>query len=119
MRRILTFILALGLMSTAFQSCVYEEPVVVVATPDADVFFDFWAGPRSVEIDGEIFNDGSTFIRAVELEVRLFDDFGRLITTDFIVVDVFLDPRETGFFSLDFNRRYVFDVDIIVRNIFI
>jgi len=119
MRRILTFILVLGLMSTAFQSCVYEEPIIVVSTPDADVFFDFWAGPRNVEIDGEIINDGNTFIRSVELEIRLFDDFGRLISSDLITVDVFLDPRESSFFSFDFRERYVFDVEVIVRQIYV
>lgn len=120
MKKILTLIvLALG-MSFLFSSCVYEETVVVApARPDVDLYYDFWAGPRHVEIDGELFNDGNTFVRSVQLEVRLYDEFGRVISIDWIMVDAFLNPGEVQLFSFNISERYVFDVDVLVHEIFL
>ncbi|MCB9245180.1 MAG: hypothetical protein H6606_02015 [Flavobacteriales bacterium] len=120
MKKLITLsILTLG-MSLFFSSCVYEETVVVAPVrPDVDLYYDFWAGPRHVEIDGELFNDGNTFVRAVQLEVRLYDEFARMISTDWITVDVFINPGEVQRFSFNIPERYVFDVDILVREIFI
>lgn len=120
MKRTATLLLMALSFGFLLQSCVYEETVVVApAQPDADVFYDFWAGPRFVEIDGEIFNDGNTFITSVQLEVVTYDDMGFVITRDLMMVDVFLNPREVTGFTLDLPVRYVFDVDVRVRDIFI
>lgn len=120
MKRTITLILLALSFAFLFQSCVYEETVVVApAQPDADVFYDFWAGPRFVEVDGEIFNDGNTFITAVQLEVVTFDDLGYVISRDLLTVDVFLNPREVGGFTIELPVRYVFDVDVRIRDIFI
>lgn len=117
-RRILLFALIIGL-GFGLSSCVYEEPVIVqVAVADADVSWEYWAGPRFVEIDGEIFNDGNTFLRTVELEFIMYDEFGRVIDVEFVLFDVFLDPGEADFFAVDFRVPYVFDVDVRVLDVF-
>jgi hypothetical protein len=120
MRRLALLFLLAGAMTASLNSCVYEETVVVhSAIPQADVFFDFWAGARNVELDGEIFNDGQTFIKAVELEISFFDEFGVLMGRDFVTIDVFIHPRQSSTFALDFSRRYVFDIDVRIVDIFI
>jgi len=97
-------------------SCV-DEVIIVESVPAASVSWDFWAGARNVEIDGEIFNDGNTFISEVELEVRMFDEYGYLISTAFQSFAVNLEVGRVRNFVMDIREDYVYNIDIRVHRI--
>lgn len=115
MKRILLITLLSGL-GFVITGCV-QETIIVAPSPAASVVWDFWAGARHVEVDGEVFNDGNTFIRGVELEVRMFDDHGHFISSVFHNINVNLDPQRVAGFSLDIEERYVFDVEVRIHRL--
>lgn len=105
-------LLLLGLAVTTFSSCVREEVYVYNEIPDADVVYDFWSGPAGTLIEGEVFNDGTTYLYAVELEVYMFDRYGDLIEKDWYWVNTYSYPGESSFFTLDLGVPHVSNVDI-------
>ena len=115
MRRIITIIL-LASSSFLFNSCVDDRPFIE-PHPAASVSFDFWAGARNIEVDGEIINEGNTFIHRVELEVQLFDEFNRYVRSVFLMQVVNLDPNQFVPFALDVRERDIYDVDVFVVSI--
>lgn len=100
-----------------FQNGCVQEVIIVEPTPLASVTWDYWAGARNVEVDGEIFNDGNTFIRAVELEFRMYDEYGYYINSVFHEFIVNLDPQRISTYSMDISARYVYSVDVVVSRI--
>jgi len=85
--------------------------------PQASVTFDFCAGARNVEIDGEVFNDGRSHISEVDLEILLYDEFGNFMNSSFQTFYVDLLPGESFFFATDLRERNVFDVDVVIQNL--
>ncbi len=89
-----------------------DDVIINADNPRASLVYDFWAGSRSVEVDGEIFNDGNTRISEVEIEIMLFDEFGQYITSVFQTFPVNLRPYDSFIFATDFRARNVFDVEV-------
>jgi hypothetical protein len=113
MRQILLpFMTVLAVLFT-FNGCSDEVPVQG-GSPLASVVFDFWAGARTVEVDGEIFNDGSTHINQVEIEIALYDEFGQYINSTYQSFSVDLRPRDSFVFSTDIRENAVYDVEVLI-----
>jgi len=68
-------------------------------------------------VDGEIFNDGSTFIESVELEIVMYDEFGYYLNSVFQTFWVEMEPQRSFLFSTDLREPAVYDVDVIIHNI--
>ena len=116
MRRILLPITTVLIFMLTFNGCS-ETIIIDNGIPVASVQYDFWAGARNVEVDGDIFNDGSTFINAVEIEIALFDEFGHYISSVFQTFQVNLHPRDIFGFSTDIRERNVFDVEVTIHHL--
>lgn len=119
MRRLFTIILII-LSASAFTGCVVvhdEPPVVVAQPPHVDVAYDFWTGSRSVEVDGEIFNDGPGFAQTVELEFRFFNKYGDWVDTDYRTFHLDLPPGHSANFYADFGYWNIYDVDVRVAGV--
>jgi hypothetical protein len=107
------------LILIAFNGCYYDEVVIVnEGPPRASVTYDFWAGARNVEIDGELFNDGNVFINEAEIEVLLFDIYGEFISSYFYTFHVDLRSRDFTPFEIDISQRGVFDVDVRIVDLY-
>lgn len=103
-------------MIVSLSSCVRE--VVYVQEPlitDADLFYEYSADRYGVVVDGELFNDGETYIEAVQLEVNMYDIDGFLIATDFVWINVFLNSGEVSNFYFTIPQRGVWDVQILIH----
>lgn len=109
-----TWMIILGLGLLVMSSCVKEEVYVYRELPQADVLFEFWSGPSGTWVEGEIYNDGNTYINAVELEVRLYDHRGFVIETDWYWINTYSYPGEASGFTLDLWEPYVYDVSVRV-----
>ncbi|MBI1308009.1 MAG: hypothetical protein GC181_15500 [Bacteroidetes bacterium] len=116
MRRLLLPLFMMTFTLFGINGCV-EEVIVVPQNPVANVSYDFWAGARNVEVDGEIYNDGNTFIRNVELEIRMYDEYNYYISSVFTEFVVNLNPGQYTSFSLDVRERYVYNVEVFVNSI--
>ncbi|MFY0644391.1 MAG: hypothetical protein JXR19_07975 [Bacteroidia bacterium] len=84
--------------------------------PDADVIFTYWTGPSGTIIEGEVYNDGETYLEAVELKVSLFDHHGDLINEDWYWINTFSYPGEETYFTFDLSIPYVDDVRVKVTD---
>ena len=63
------------------------------AQANADVVYTYWTGPSGTIIEGDIYNDGETYLEAVEIRVKLYDLNGDLIdkgTASKVSIPVFL-----------------------------
>ncbi len=109
---LLPFMTVLTVLFT-FNGCS-DDVIVDAANPRASVIFDFWAGSRTVEVDGEIFNDGNTFIEQVEIEIALYDEFGQYIKSVYQGFRVDLRPQDSFIFSTDLREFDVYDVDVLI-----
>ncbi len=109
-----TFLLIIGLSLITLSSCVREEVYIYQDRPDADVIYEYWTGPSGTLIEGEIFNDGNTYLNSVELQVRLYDNRSHLIESEYYWINVYSYPGESSFFTLDLWEPYVSDVEIRV-----
>lgn len=116
MRQLLLPFTLLTLVVFGLNSCA-DDVVIIHDTPQASVSFDFWAGARNVEVDGEIFNDGNTFIESVELEIILYDEYGRYINSAFQTFWVDMGPLESFLFSTDLRESQVYDVEVVIHSI--
>ncbi len=112
MIRKMTLMLSLAVL--ILSGCGREE-VPYYPITDADVFYEYWSDRWGTSIDGEIVNDGETFIEAVQLEVRMYDIDGYLIDYEFVWVDTYMSPGESVSFFFDFSEPWVYDVDVDVR----
>ncbi len=116
MRQVLLPIAILLVITLGLNSCS-DDIVINNGIPTASVSYDFWAGARNVEVDGEIFNDGSTFIESVELEIVMYDEFGYYLNSVFQTFWVEMEPQRSFLFSTDLREPAVYDVDVIIHNI--
>lgn len=118
MRQKLLLLSTLFITLFAFNGCYYEETIIIEdPTPRASVVFDFWSGARTVEVDGEIYNDGNVYIQSVDIEVFMYDEFGYLLSSYIETIYVGLHPRAFFTFQMDFFERHVYDVDVAIRGI--
>ena len=108
---VLYFILA----TVALSGCMREEVVPYTPITDADIFYEYYSDRYGTIIEGEIINDGETYIEAVQLEVRMFDRYGYLINFDYIWVDAFFYPGEAVDFYFDLPERYVHSVEVYIH----
>jgi len=79
------WILMMGMAVLFLSSCVRET--VVINDPlitDADLYYEYTADSWGTWIEGELYNDGETYIDAVQLEVRLYDRRGYIIDYEYI-----------------------------------
>jgi hypothetical protein len=106
--------LILGLAAVLFTGCAREEDPYIHIT-DADVFYDYYSDRYGTSIDGEIINDGETYIEAVQLEIRLYDIDGYLIDFEYVWIDTYFSPGESIPFFFEFSEPWVYDVDVDVH----
>ncbi|MBO6514961.1 MAG: hypothetical protein JJ975_00235 [Bacteroidia bacterium] len=85
--------------------------------PEASISYDFWAGARNVEVDGEIFNDGNVHIESVELEIAMYDEYGHYINSVFQTLWVDLRPQDSFVFATDVREVGVFDVEVLLHRL--
>lgn len=97
-----------------FAACNPDRVHYVEPYTFADVYYDYWTGPSGTLVEGEVYNEGNTFIREVELEVRFYNRFGRIIYKDWIWVNSLTYPSEISYFHLDIAEPYIHDMDIYV-----
>ena len=114
MRQILLPFAALFFILFGLNGCT-ETIIINNGIPEASVEWDFWAGARSVEVDGEIYNDGNTYIESVELEVLMYDERGHYITSIFQTFGVGMSRYDSFIFSLDIREREVYDVEVRIQ----
>ena len=110
------WIAILGMVLLATTGCVKET--VVVRSPlivDADLYFEYVADNWGTTIEGELINDGETFIDAVQLEVRFYDRNGYIIDYQYVWVDTYFNPGEVVGFYFDFAQRGVYDVEVLIN----
>lgn len=106
----------IGIAVLFLTSCVRET--VVINDPlitDADVYFEYIADDWGTIVEGELYNDGETYIEAVQLEIRLYDRRGYIIDYEYIWVDTYFHPGRTAPFYLDLPQRGVYDVQVIIN----
>lgn len=115
MRQILLPFMTVLIVFFTFNGCSDEVPVQS-GDPQASVVFDFWAGARNVEVDGEIFNDGNTHINQIEIEIALYDEFGQYIKSAYQSFSVDLRPRDSFIFSTDLREFDIYDVDVFIAS---
>lgn len=115
MRQIFLPILTVVLAIFVLNGCT-DDVVIVSNDARASVMFDFWAGARNVEVDGEIFNDGNTHIEHVELEIMFYDQYGNYMHSVFQTFVLDLHPVESFVFATDVRQSGVYDVDVIIRD---
>ena len=113
MRQIFLPITTVLLILFTFNGCS-DDIEVQGNNPRASVVYDFWAGARNVEVDGEIFNDGNTFIEYVEVEIAMYDEFGQYTKSVFQSFSVDLRPQDSFIFSTDFRAFDVYDVEVTI-----
>jgi hypothetical protein len=116
MRQKVLPILATFLLLVGLQGCS-DDGLNNAGIPKASVTFDFWAGARNVEVDGEIFNDGRTFIESVELEILLYDEFDHYINSTFQTFWVNLEPQQSFLFATDLRESDVYTVEVVIHNV--
>lgn len=108
----ISFLIILG-----FNGCADEVIIVHDDPPRASVVFDFWAGARNVEVDGEIFNDGRSYIESVEVEILMYDEFGQYISSVFQTFFVDMPSQSSYVFATDIRQSYVYDVDVVIHRL--
>ena len=109
------WILGLGAVLLLFSSCIRET--VVINEPlitDADVYFEYTADSWGTIVEGEIYNDGETYINAVQLEIRLYDRRGVIIDYEYVWVDTYFNPGESVGYYVELPQRGVWDVDVLI-----
>lgn len=110
------WILMMGIAALFLTSCVRET--VVISDPlitDADVYFEYIADDWGTTVQGELYNDGETYIDAVQLEIRLYDRRGYIIDYEYVWVDTYFHPGGTATFYVDLPQRGVYDVDVLIN----
>ena len=111
MKPAILYTLLIGIV--ALTGCAREE-TPYIGYPGADVSYTYWTGPSGTIIEGEVFNDGETYLEAVELEVELLDHKGRLLERDWFWVNTYSYPGEQSLFTFDLSMPYV---DQVVVNV--
>jgi hypothetical protein len=113
MRQILLPIMTVLTMLLLSNGCS-DETEIQGNDPRASVAFDFWAGARNVEVDGEIFNDGNTYIEHIEIEILLYDEVGQYINSAYQSFAVDLRPQDSFIFTSDLHEYEIYDVDVLI-----
>ena len=108
-------VLYLSLAIATLSGCVQEQVVPYNPITDADVFYEYYSDAYGTIIEGEIINDGETYIDAVQLEVRMYDRYGYVIDYDYLWVDAFFYPGEAVDFYFDLPERYVHTVEVFIH----
>lgn len=110
------WILLLGMGVLLFSGCVQETIVVSDRLiTDADLYYEYVADSWGTSVEGELFNDGETYIDAIQLEVRLYDRRGIIIDYEYVWVDTYFHPGGAVGFYFEFPQRGVFDVDVRIH----
>ncbi len=110
------WVLTLGTVLLLFSSCVRET--IVINDPlitDADIYYEYTADAWGTIVQGEVYNDGETFIDAVQLEIRLYDRRGVIIDYEYLWVDTYFNPGQSVGFYVDLPYRGVWDVDVVIN----
>ena len=113
MKKLIT---VLGLSLVFMTSCVRET--IVVNDPlitDADVYFEYTADAFGTIVEGEVYNDGETFIDAVQLQIGLYNRRGVLIDYEFVWVDTYFHPGGSVGFYFDLPYYNVYDVSVDIH----
>ena len=106
----------IGIVALCLSSCVKET--IVINDPlitDADVYFEYTADNWGTVIEGDIYNDGETFIEAVQLEISLYDRRGRNIAREYVWVDTYFNPGGAAGFYVELPYRGVYDLDVAIN----
>ena len=96
--------------------CVKEE-ILYYPITNAAVQFDYWSDRYGTDIEGEIYNDGETYIDAVQLEVRTYDNRGFIIDYEYFWIDTYFYPGDIINFSIGSPITYAANVEIYVSRI--
>lgn len=110
------WMILLSLLLVFMSSCVTET--IVVNDPlitDADVYYQYTADSWGTRIEGELYNDGETYIDAVQLEIILYDRRGVVIDYEYVWIDTRFHPEGWVDFVLDLPHRGVWDVDVLIH----
>jgi hypothetical protein len=105
-----------GLGLLALSGCVREE-VPYYPVTNAAVQFDYWSDRYGTDIEGEIYNDGETYIDAVQLEVRTYDNRGFIIDYEYFWLDTYFYPGDVVGFTLRSPITYAANVEVYVNSI--
>ena len=105
-------IFGLGLL--ALSGCGREE-VPYYPITDADVYFDYWSDRYGTDVEGELYNDGETYIDAVQLEMRTYDRHGFIIDYEYFWIDTYFYPGDMVSFSLRSPITYAANVEIYIH----
>ena len=110
------WVLTLGTILLLFSGCVRETVVVNVSpVTDADVYYEYQADAWGTVVQGELFNDGETYIDAIQLEIRLYDRRGFVIDYEYVWVETYFNPGQSVGFFVDLPHRGVWDVDVVIH----
>ena len=110
------WVLTLGTILLLFSGCVRETVVVnVPPVTDADVYYEYQADAWGTVVQGELFNDGETYIDAIQLEIRLYDRRGFVIDYEYVWVETYFNPGQSVGFYVDLPHRGVWDVDVVIH----
>ena len=110
------WILIMGLGVLMFSGCVRET--IVINDPlitDADLYYEYTADNWGTIVEGEVINDGETYINAVQLEVRLYNRRGVIIDYEYVWVDTYFYPGGRVGFYFDFPQTGVYDVEVLIN----
>lgn len=104
-------------MSVVFllTGCVQET--IVITDPlitDADLYYEYYSDNWGTTVEGELFNDGETFIDAVQIELRFYDRRGLIIDYEYAWIDTYFAPGESVGFFLDYPYRGVSQVEVFI-----
>jgi hypothetical protein len=104
--------LALVFMTGCVKETVYIPDTLIT---DADVYYEYTADNFGTIIEGDIYNDGETFIDAIQLEIRLYDRRGVIIDYEYPWIDTYFNPGGTVGFYFDLPYANVYDVDVRIN----
>ena len=93
------------------ETIVINDPLIT----DADLYYEYIADSWGTEVEGELYNDGETYIEAVQLEVRFYDRRGNILDYEFVWVDTYFHPGGSVGFYFDFPNTGVYDVDVLIN----
>jgi len=106
----------IGMLALFLTSCVQETVVVNDRLiTDADVYYEYTADSWGTTVEGEIYNDGETYIEAVQLEIRLYDRRGFIIDYEYLWVDTYFNPGQRVGYFVDLPHTGVWDVDVVIN----
>lgn len=109
------WILVLSVFSL-LTGCVQET--VIITDPfitDADLYYEYYSSNWGTSVEGELLNDGETFIDAVQVELRFYDRRGVIVDYEYAWIDTYFHPGESVGFYLDYPYRGVSQVEVFIN----